>query len=199
MKYRIVYYVWRLTKMIGQPFLQLWSRIKCQFWGVKIQGNVWFLGVPNLRNLGQIQILEGARIISDSRNIVGSEIKTTLQTGVGGNIVIGRKAAISNCHIIASDKIIIGDEVYIGGGVRIYDNDFHSSNALERINRPDIIPSKAVRIMSRSFIGGHSLILKGVTIGECAVVGAGSVVTKDIGPHEVWAGNPAKLIKKLNE
>ena len=48
--------------------------------------------------------------------------------------------------------------------------------------------------MPRSFIGGHTLILKGVTIGECAVVGAGSVVTRDIGPYEVWAGNP-KLIK----
>lgn len=198
-KYRAAYIFYRFKNLIYHPFANITSRLKARFWAVKIGKNVRFLGVPRFRNLGHIKILEGARIISDNRNIVGSEIKTTFQTGARGTIVIGRKAAISNCHLIASDKIIIGDEVYIGGGVRIYDNDFHSSNALERINRPDVIPSKAVRIMPRSFIGGHTLILKGVTIGECAVVGAGSVVTRDIGPYEVWAGNPAKLIKKLTE
>ena len=47
------------------------------------------------------------------------------------------------------------------------------------------------------FIGGGSIILKGVTIGERAVVGAGTVVTKDIPAGEIWAGNPARFIRKL--
>lgn len=46
------------------------------------------------------------------------------------------------------------------------------------------------------FIGAHSIILKGVTIGECAIIGAGSVVTKDVGDDEIWGGNPAKCIRK---
>lgn len=194
MNYKIAYYVWRLTKIIGQPFLQLRSRIKCKLWGVKIQGNVRFLGVPKFRNLGSIQIGDGTRIISDNRNVVGSEVKTTFETGVNGQIIIGKSTGISNCCIVAQSKVEIGDRVYIGGGVRIYDNDFHAISADQRINHPENIPSKAVFINTQAFIGGHSLILKGVTIGKNSVIGAGSVVTKDVGDNEIWAGVPAKKI-----
>lgn len=194
MNYRIAYYVWRLTKMIGQPFLQLWSRTKCKLWGVKIKGNVRFLGVPRLRNLGTIIIGQGTRIISDSRNFVGSELRTSLETGVSGSIEIGSNVGMSNCAIIAQNRIIIGDQVYLGGGVRIYDNDFHSTNPEIRLLNPEVIPSAPVEIKTRAFIGGHSLILKGLVIGENAVVGAGSVVTKSVGDNEIWAGVPAKKI-----
>ena len=53
-----------------------------------------------------------------------------------------------------------------------------------------------ITIMPRAFIGTNSIICSNVTIGEGAIVGAGSVVTKDIPPYEVWAGNPAHFIKK---
>lgn len=51
----------------------------------------------------------------------------------------------------------------------------------------------------RAFVGGHRIILKGVTIGEGAVVGAGSVVTRSIPPNKVWAGVPARLIRRLEQ
>ena len=54
-------------------------------------------------------------------------------------------------------------------------------------------------IKDHAFIGAHSLILKGVTIGKYSVVGAGSVVTKSIPDGEIWAGNPAHFIRKLSE
>ena len=54
-----------------------------------------------------------------------------------------------------------------------------------------------VEIGPRAFIGGHTIILKGVTIGEGAVIGAGTLVAKDVPPYEVWAGRPAKRIKQL--
>lgn len=53
-----------------------------------------------------------------------------------------------------------------------------------------------ITIEDHAFIGAHSIILKGVTIGKCSIVGAGSVVTHNIPEHEIWAGNPAKFIRK---
>lgn len=59
------------------------------------------------------------------------------------------------------------------------------------------IKSKPILIKEGAFIGAHSIVLKGVTIGKYSVIGAGSVITKDIPDNEVWAGNPARFIKKL--
>jgi acetyltransferase-like isoleucine patch superfamily enzyme len=58
--------------------------------------------------------------------------------------------------------------------------------------------TKPVVIRDGAFIGAHTIVLKGVTIGERSVVGAGSVVTKDIPDGEIWAGNPARFIRKLD-
>lgn len=79
----------------------------------------------------------------------------------------------------------------------IYDNDFHSISYTERINGDKNIKAAPVIIQDGAFIGAHSIILKGVTIGARSVVGAGSVVAKSIPSDEVWAGNPAKFIRKL--
>ena len=54
-----------------------------------------------------------------------------------------------------------------------------------------------VVIKDGAFIGAHTIVLKGVTIGERSIVGAGSVVTRSIPDYEIWAGNPAKFIKKV--
>lgn len=59
------------------------------------------------------------------------------------------------------------------------------------------IKSKPILIKEGAFIGAHAIVLKGVTIGKYSVIGAGSVITKDIPDNEVWAGNPARFIKKL--
>jgi acetyltransferase-like isoleucine patch superfamily enzyme len=91
--------------------------------------------------------------------------------------------------------------VKIGGNVVIYDTDFHSLNPLERNHIPENLNSlqaKPVLIKKGVFIGAHSIILKGVTLGENAVIGAGSVVTRDVPSNEVWAGNPAKFIKRIS-
>ncbi len=196
-KYRLAYLLFRLKHEIFRPFISLTSFCSAKLWGVKVDSRVSFLGVPRFRNLGVIEIGEGTRIISDNRNVVGAEIKTFFQTGVNGRIIIGKNTGISNCCIVSQSEVLIKDRVYIGGGVRIYDNDFHSTNPKERLYQPDNIPTRPIHIKSQAFIGGHTLILKGVTIGTNAVVGAGSVVTKDIGDNEIWAGVPAKRIGML--
>lgn len=93
--------------------------------------------------------------------------------------------------------MIIEDNVFIGGSCKIYDNDFHPISMEKRISFFDDIPNKPVLIKRGAFIGAHSIVLKGVIVGEGAVVGAGSVVTGNIPDGEIWAGNPARFIKKL--
>ena len=108
------------------------------------------------------------------------------------------KAGLSNVIIVATNHIEIGNNVMIGGGVTIVDSDFHSLDPLDWFTDDDATKAKtdSVIIGNDVFIGMNSIILKGVHIGDRAIVGAGSVVTKDIPANEVWGGNPAKFIKK---
>ena len=75
--------------------------------------------------------------------------------------------------------------------------DFHSLNPKIRLNGDTDIRTKPVHIGKSVFVGGHSIILKGVSIGDGSVIGAGSVVIKSIPAGEIWAGNPARFIRKV--
>jgi acetyltransferase-like isoleucine patch superfamily enzyme len=119
----------------------------------------------------------------------------------GALLQIGQNVGISATAFVAHKSITIGDNVKIGGGVCIYDTDFHSLDAETRANpKLDHLFKKnlSVCIEENVFIGAHSTILKGVTIGQNSIVGACSVVTKSIPANEIWAGNPARFIKKIN-
>lgn len=114
-----------------------------------------------------------------------------------GAITIGENSGLSNTHITARVSVTIGKDVNIGSDCRIYDNDFHSVNYEDRIHGDKNINAAPIIIKDGAFIGTRSIILKGVTICERSIVGAGSVVTKSIPHDEVWAGNPAQFIKRL--
>lgn len=107
---------------------------------------------------------------------------------------------ISGTTIVCQKNILIGNYVKIGGNVCIYDTDFHSLNPILRQNSKKDQGNTAkqdVVIEDNVFIGAHSTILKGVTIGANSIIGASSLVSKDIPKNEIWAGNPAKFIKKV--
>lgn len=101
----------------------------------------------------------------------------------------------------------MGDDVVISWGVTIVDHNSHSVDAEERL--ADVTDWKnghkdwanvtiaPVTIKARAWIGFNAIVLKGVTIGEGAVVAAGAVVTKDVPPYSVAAGNPARVIRTL--
>lgn len=122
---------------------------------------------------------------------------THLKTVGEGSITIGDSVGISHANIIAFSSIIIEDNVLIGSGVKIWDTDFHSLDYSERVTNDAPGISKSILIREGAFIGACSIVLKGVTIGKHAIVGAGSVVTRNIPDNEIWAGNPAKFVKKL--
>ena len=129
-------------------------------------------------------------------NPIGGNERTILFAKGDGKISIGNNCGISNSAIFATKHIKICDNVLIGGNVKIYDTDFHWVDYSKRINKEGG-QSAEILIKDGAFIGAHSVILKGVTIGERSVIGANSVVTKNIPSDELWAGNPAKFIRKL--
>lgn len=109
-------------------------------------------------------------------------------------LIIGDNVGISGSTIKVMKKIIIEDNVMIGSGCLIMDNDSHSfesenRNEISKIQRKEIIIRKNV------FIGARCIILKGVEIGENTIISAGSVVTKSIPANCVAGGNPAKILK----
>lgn len=112
-----------------------------------------------------------------------------------GKLIIGDAALLSpGVRISASDEIRIGDGVMMANGAYVTDCDWHT---LYDRNARDPNP-QPVRIGNNVWIGDHAIVLKGVTIGDNSVVGAGSVVTKSIPSNVVVAGNPAQIVKHLD-
>ncbi|MFE0623422.1 acyltransferase [Priestia aryabhattai] len=166
---------------------------------VDVEKNLKINGIIHIDNKGSMNVGQNVRINSGKNyNIIGGDTRTSLIALNKAVIKIGSETGMSNTTIVAKKEVIIGPRVMIGGSVKIYDNDFHSVDFIERMKQPDQgIISKSVIIEEGVFVGSHSIILKGVTIGKFSVIGAGSVVTKSIPPRQVWGGNPAKFIRNI--
>jgi len=112
------------------------------------------------------------------------------------------------CDIDVVESLTLGDDVFIAAEVYIADHDSHhqdwevrsKDHYARREGRKDwsVVPHEPVRIEDKAWIGRRAMVLKGVTIGEGAIVAAGSVVTRDVPPWTVVAGVPAAEIKKLD-
>jgi len=176
----------------------VWNRLLLKYYRVAVGSKFVCDGKLVIQGKGTYKVGENVHIISkELLNPVGGN-RTVLQTLNQGAITIGNNVGISHAILCARECICIEDNVLIGGGVKMYDNDFHPLNYENRINnRDELIMSAPITIREGAFIGAHSIILKGVTIGRHSIVGAGSVVTTNIADGEVWAGNPAKYIKKI--
>lgn len=148
---------------------------------------------------GELSIGNNCTINSNgTKNPVGIANKTMFYIGSHAKIKIGNNVGISTTLFYAIEKIIVEDNVLIGGGCQFLDNDFHSLDYDDRIHRGDNnVLSSPIHIKEGAFIGTRSIVLKGVTIGSRSIVAAGSVVTKSIPDDEIWGGNPAKFIKNL--
>ncbi|CAI8833231.1 acyltransferase [Chryseobacterium sp. IT-36CA2] len=125
------------------------------------------------------------------------------------NATIGTGCNI-NCQVLIENQAVIGNNVTIKPGVQIWDGITIEDNVFIGPNvtfTNDLFPKsknkdfKLVETLVKkgASIGANATILGGITIGENALVGAGSVVTKDVPQNEIWVGNPAKFLKKKNE
>lgn len=118
----------------------------------------------------------------------------------GALIEIGDNCELSGVSITArSTSIKLAKQVLVGPNTIITDSDFHSPwPAQERAANPGIERDSPVTIEDYAWIGMNCIILKGVTIGSGAIVGAGSVVSRDVPPNCLACGNPARIVKKLD-
>jgi acetyltransferase-like isoleucine patch superfamily enzyme len=135
---------------------------------------------------------------------------TLLVYKYGGKITIGDNCYVGDAsRIWSGEKIAIGNDVLIAHNVNIVDTQAHELDSTERGDRyvdlikngpwpsKGSIETKAITIHNKVWISFNAVILKGVTIGEGAIVAAGSVVTKDVEPYTMVAGNPAVFVKKV--
>jgi acetyltransferase-like isoleucine patch superfamily enzyme len=135
-----------------------------------------------------------------------------------GKVTIGNRNYIGDSTIICRSEVIFENDIFVAWGTYFYDHNSHSIDYKERENdiiqqladhrngklfienkNWDVVATKPIRICSNVWIGFNCTILKGVTIGQGAIVGAGSVVTKDVPAWSIVAGNPAVVVKIIPE
>lgn len=202
--------------MSGQLIQRLWYRIKRTWWnltvmptlravGVEVAEKVQVQGRPIVSMVAGSRIQIGARCVlcSDSQvNALGINHPVVIRTlRPGAEIVIGQDTGMSGGSICAASSIRIGAGCLFGANVTLADTDFHALNPVNRrYNRnPDEVAVSPIVIEDNVFIGADVFVLKGVTIGKNSVIGAGSVVTRDIPENSIAAGNPAKVIKLISQ
>ena len=139
------------------------------------------------------------------------EIKGQLFSFEGGKILIGNNVFMNyNSFIGSMEAVTIGNDVIIATNVRSFDNNNHPTSPTQRemMSHNDFYGElwtwkyaehKPVVIGDNVWIGEFSAILKGVTIGKGSIVASHSVVTKDVPPYVIVAGNPARVVKRLEE
>jgi lipopolysaccharide O-acetyltransferase len=154
----------------------------------------------NTSNAKHISIGSRVNIGSFSRITVSTEYagrkvhsQNKIRLKISNNVDIG-----NNSFITANNLIKIGHHCIISAYVFITDHEHLYQNVNLDLHHQPLSEDGKVIINDNVLVGSHSTILKNVTIGRHSIVGAGSVVTKDIPPYSVAAGNPAKIIKRYD-
>ena len=125
------------------------------------------------------------------------EIKTPFMCDYGYNIEVGDNVFVNyNCTILDCNKVVIGNNVLIAPNVQIY-SATHPTDYKVRLQELEM--AYPITIEDNVWIGGGTIICPGVNIGKNTVIGAGSVVVKDIPPNSIAVGNPCRVIKTLEE
>lgn len=205
----LLFLLYRLLRKIKAETLKrsdlLRVRFDLAYNRVDYQRDLQSNGLPVIRvhKTGHMQIGRRFRINNGRQhNQIGRQQPCYFIVGNSARLIIGDNVAMSGVAVVALLEVSIGNNVKIGGNTVIYDSDFHSLDfRIRQDDRRDIAERKnqQVRIGSDVFIGAHSIILKGVNIGDRAIIGSGSVVTKNVPENQVWAGNPARFVRALEE
>ncbi len=147
---------------------------------------------------GGAAIVLGERVSLRSRtadNVLIARRCTLAALSDGAVVEIGDGVGISGATLVAMTRIGVGSRTLIGAEAMILDSDFHPlDSAQRRIHETAGAKSAAVQIGKEVFIGARAIILKGVNIGDGAVIAAGAVVSRDVAAGDIVAGNPARVV-----
>lgn len=146
------------------------------------------------------------RLTVGEKSMIGCRVDFDMPSG---EVIIGHRSYIGASHIVCHSRIYIGNDVIISWGVTIVDHNSHSlswrkregdvANWLNGVKDWEDVKVAPVVVEDRVWIGFGAMILKGVTLGRGCVVAAGSVVTKDVPAMAIVGGNPARIIRQLDE
>lgn len=194
----------QIIKRLNEELSAIWFRAILRLVGVNLGRAVRISGKPILT------ISPGSSITIDDRVALVSRSDTTA-LGVnhpviirtlqpGAQISIGEDTGMSGVTICSARSIKIGKRCLIGANAVIFDTDFHSINSDNRRynTNPAEIGTAPVTILNDVFIGANSIICKGVSIGDGAIVAAGAVVRIDIPAQSIASGNPAVIIGTIS-
>jgi acetyltransferase-like isoleucine patch superfamily enzyme len=182
---------WRIHSSIMNPYARILARLQ----GVELSKGIFFYGKPKFKKARSATITIGKSCTFRSKstsNLIGINRPCILSALTpDARLSIGNNSGFSGTVIGCFKEIRIGDHVKCGANTLITDSDWHSEDP--RSGKPE-----TVIIENNVWLGVNVTVLKGITIGENSVIGAGSVVTKSIPPNVIAAGNPCKVIKPLN-
>jgi acetyltransferase-like isoleucine patch superfamily enzyme len=155
---------------------------------------------PNIRIAPDVKLGRDVKIYAFV-NLYGCEIGDESKIGTFVEIqkgaCIGQRVKVSS-HTFICEGVTIEDEVFIGHGVMFINDRFpRSTNADGSVQSEEDWSLVPTLIQRRASIGSNATILCGVTVGEGAIVGAGSVVTKDVPAYTIVAGNPARTLRRI--
>lgn len=190
---RLVLHFDNLRMYVFRIYSDFFGKFISRFRGVKLGKGCHFFGLPHIRRypFSTIQFGENCILRSDHcSNLIGVNHKCIISTHQQeAKINIGNNCGFSGTTIGAAIEITVGNNVFVGANSIITDFDWHSE-------RSQTTP-QAVRIYDNVWIGVNCTVLKGVTIGENSVIGANSLVVRDIPANVIAGGVPCIPIKPL--
>lgn len=194
---------WKLQNELERFLVLPIARVRFALSGVQ-WGKHWRIyGLPIIQRHRQstIKIGDHLNLRSTVRsNPLGPTHPVILSTWrCGATLAIGDYFGMTGGSIVTESHIQIGSHVLIGANCVIADTDFHPLELRERWEDSADAATAPIVIGDYVFIGMQSVVLKGVTIGAGSVIGACSVVTRDIPPGVIAAGNPARVIRELEQ
>ncbi len=183
--------------MFGSPLAQLrhWRNerlVDSLGANTRVGGSIEKRGEGSTIRIGHDSVMDG-RLVTEAR---GAQISIGSNTSIGGETLLA-----------AVESIVVEDDVLISYQCIITDSDNH--HVRYSLRKHDLhewmtgrhdwskVKTAPVRICKGAWLGARTIVTKGVTIGEGAVCGMGSVVTKDVAPYTIVAGNPARVIREL--